>query len=130
MVGLVWEWTLDFDAYAIAADGDFSCTGAAARAGDPADYPAFMRYSMRASSQSELHRQKSRLSLRGRRAINRRALFVALGLGVAIAANQRAMIGPNARPIAAVPNGWAANKASRIAAARRPLIKGGSKTDC
>jgi formylglycine-generating enzyme len=49
MVGLVWEWTLDFDAYAIASDGAFFCTGAAARAGDPADYPAFMRYSMRAS---------------------------------------------------------------------------------
>ena len=49
MVGVVWEWTLDFDAYAIAADGAFSCSGAAARAADPTDYPAFMRYSMRQS---------------------------------------------------------------------------------
>ena len=49
LVGLVWEWTFDFDAYAISADGAFSCSGAAARAADPADYPAFMRYSMRAS---------------------------------------------------------------------------------
>ena len=49
MVGLVWEWTLDFDAYAISADGAFSCSGAAARATDPSDYPAFMRYSMRES---------------------------------------------------------------------------------
>ena len=49
LVGLVWEWTLDFDANAIAADGAFSCSGAAARAADPTDYPAFMRYSMRES---------------------------------------------------------------------------------
>jgi formylglycine-generating enzyme len=49
LVGLVWEWTLDFDAYAIASDGAFSCSGAAARAADPTDYPAFMRYSMRES---------------------------------------------------------------------------------
>jgi sulfatase modifying factor 1 len=49
MVGLVWEWTLDFDAYAMTTDGAFTCSGAAASAADPADYPAFMRYSMRAS---------------------------------------------------------------------------------
>ena len=49
MVGLVWEWTLDFDAYAISADGAFACSGAAARAADTSDYPAFMRYSMRQS---------------------------------------------------------------------------------
>ena len=49
LVGRVWEWTLDFDAYAIAADGAVSCSGAAARAADPTDYPAFMRYSMRES---------------------------------------------------------------------------------
>ena len=49
LVGLVWEWTLDFDAYAISSDGAFSCSGAAARATDPTDYPAFMRYSMRES---------------------------------------------------------------------------------
>lgn len=58
MVGLVWEWTLDFDADAIAAesqdpDGKDSasfCGGAAAGAADPTDYPAFMRYSMRRAS--------------------------------------------------------------------------------
>lgn len=49
MVGLVWEWTLDFDAYAMTADGALTCGGAAAGAADLADYPAFMRYSMRAS---------------------------------------------------------------------------------
>jgi formylglycine-generating enzyme len=48
MVGLVWEWTLDFDAFAT-EDSTFVCAGAAAGANDPADYPAFMRYSMRAS---------------------------------------------------------------------------------
>jgi formylglycine-generating enzyme len=48
MVGFVWEWTLDFDAYAT-TDSAFFCSGAAARATDPADYPAFMRYSMRES---------------------------------------------------------------------------------
>ena len=57
MVGLVWEWTLDFDAYATAAesrdpngkDSAFVCGGAAAGATDPSDYPGFMRFSMRAS---------------------------------------------------------------------------------
>lgn len=57
MVGLVWEWTLDFNAYAITADsrdpnGKDSasfCGGAAVGVADPTDYPAFMRYSMRAS---------------------------------------------------------------------------------
>ena len=57
MVGLVWEWTLDFDAYTITPesrdpngkDGASFCGGAAAGAADPTDYPAFMRYSMRAS---------------------------------------------------------------------------------
>jgi formylglycine-generating enzyme len=49
MVGLVWEWTLDFDAYALAADSGFTCGGAAADASNPEDYPAFMRFSMRAS---------------------------------------------------------------------------------
>jgi formylglycine-generating enzyme required for sulfatase activity len=57
MVGLVWEWTLDFDAYAITAesrdpngkDSASFCGGAAAGVADPTDYPAFMRYSMRAS---------------------------------------------------------------------------------
>ncbi|MDE3177935.1 MAG: SUMF1/EgtB/PvdO family nonheme iron enzyme, partial [Pseudomonadota bacterium] len=57
MVGLVWEWTLDFDAYATAAesrdpngkDSGFVCGAAAAGATDPRDYPGFMRFSLRAS---------------------------------------------------------------------------------
>jgi formylglycine-generating enzyme required for sulfatase activity len=57
MIGLVWEWTLDFNAYAITAesrdpsgkDGASFCGGAAAGAADLTDYPAFMRFSMRAS---------------------------------------------------------------------------------
>ena len=57
LVGLVWEWTLDFDAYATTAelrdpngkDGAAFCGGAAAGVDDATDYPAFMRYSMRAS---------------------------------------------------------------------------------
>jgi formylglycine-generating enzyme required for sulfatase activity len=57
LVGLVWEWTLDFAAYATAAesrdpngkDSALVCGGAAAGATDPTDYPGFMRFSMRAS---------------------------------------------------------------------------------
>ena len=57
LVGLVWEWTLDFDAFATAAESRnsngknaaFVCGGAAAGATDPSDYPGFMRFSMRAS---------------------------------------------------------------------------------
>src|SRR5208337_1969744 len=57
MVGLVWEWTLDFAAYATAAesrdpngkDSALVCGGAAAGATDPTDYPGFTRFSMRAS---------------------------------------------------------------------------------
>jgi formylglycine-generating enzyme len=57
MVGLVWEWTHDFDAFAVSAEsrdpnGKNSaafCGAAAAGVSDPSDYPAFMRYSMRAS---------------------------------------------------------------------------------
>jgi formylglycine-generating enzyme required for sulfatase activity len=60
-VGLVWEWTLDFSAYATTAesrdaDGKDSagfCGGAAAGVADPTDYPAFMRYSMRASLKAD-----------------------------------------------------------------------------
>ena len=57
LVGLVWEWTIDFDAYATTAEsrdpngkksGQF-CGGAAAGVADATDYPAFMRYAMRAS---------------------------------------------------------------------------------
>lgn len=61
MVGLVWEWTLDFDAYAITAesrdpngkDSAGFCGGAAAGVADPTDYPAFMRYAMRASLKAD-----------------------------------------------------------------------------
>ncbi len=57
MVGLVWEWTLDFDAYAVAAesrdpngkDSALVCGGAAAGATDATDYPGFMRFSLRSS---------------------------------------------------------------------------------
>ena len=57
MVGVVWEWTLDFDAYAITPEsrdpngkeGASFCGGAGAGVADPTDYPAFMRYAMRAS---------------------------------------------------------------------------------
>jgi formylglycine-generating enzyme len=57
MVGLVWEWTLDYDAYATTtesrdpngADSASFCGGAAAGVADPTDYPAFMRYALRAS---------------------------------------------------------------------------------
>jgi formylglycine-generating enzyme required for sulfatase activity len=57
LIGLVWEWTLDFDAFATAAESRdsngknaaFVCGGAAAGATDPSNYPGFMRFSMRAS---------------------------------------------------------------------------------
>jgi formylglycine-generating enzyme required for sulfatase activity len=61
MVGLVWEWTLDFAAYARTGEsrdsdgkdsGNF-CGGAAAGVSDATDYPAFMRYSMRASLKAD-----------------------------------------------------------------------------
>jgi len=61
MVGLVWEWTYDFDAYATTAesrdpngkDSAAFCGGAAAGVADPSDYPAFMRYAMRASLKAD-----------------------------------------------------------------------------
>ena len=61
MVGLVWEWTLDFAAYATTAesrdpngkDSAQFCGGGAAGVADPTDYPAFMRYSMRASLKAD-----------------------------------------------------------------------------
>ena len=57
LVGLVWEWTYDFNAYATTAvsrdpngkDSAAFCGGAAAGVTDPTDYPAFLRYAMRAS---------------------------------------------------------------------------------
>jgi formylglycine-generating enzyme len=61
MVGLVWEWTLDFNAYATTAesrssdgkDGSAFCGGGAAGVSDPTDYPAFMRYATRASLKAD-----------------------------------------------------------------------------
>jgi sulfatase modifying factor 1 len=57
LIGLVWEWTYDFNAYATTAesrdpngkDNAAVCGGAAAGVADASDYPAFMRYAMRAS---------------------------------------------------------------------------------
>jgi formylglycine-generating enzyme required for sulfatase activity len=57
MVALVWEWTLDFDAFAMTVesrdpngkDSAQFCGGAAAGVTDPSDYPAFMRFALRAS---------------------------------------------------------------------------------
>ncbi|MCW2316722.1 formylglycine-generating enzyme required for sulfatase activity [Rhodoblastus acidophilus] len=57
MVGLVWEWTEDFSATGSGAeqrntsskDDAAFCGGGAAGVRDPADYPAFMRYALRAS---------------------------------------------------------------------------------
>lgn len=57
LIGLVWEWTYDFNAYATTAesrdpngkDNAAVCGGAAAGVSDPTDYPALMRYAMRAS---------------------------------------------------------------------------------
>jgi formylglycine-generating enzyme required for sulfatase activity len=57
MVGLVWEWTEDFSATGSGTeqrntsskdDASF-CGGGASGVRDPADYPAFMRYALRAS---------------------------------------------------------------------------------
>ena len=61
MVGLIWEWTLDFDAYSVSAesrdpngkDSAQFCGGAAAGVADPSDYPAFMRYALRASLKAD-----------------------------------------------------------------------------
>ena len=61
MVGLVWEWTLDFAAYARTGEsaiptGRTAPISAAARrraSPTPTDYPAFMRYSMRASLKAD-----------------------------------------------------------------------------
>ena len=61
MVGLIWEWTLDFDAFSVSAesrdpngkDSAQFCGGAAAGVADPSDYPAFMRYALRASLKAD-----------------------------------------------------------------------------
>lgn len=57
MIGLVWEWTQDFSATGSGTeqrntsskDDAAFCGGGAAGVRDPADYPAFMRYALRAS---------------------------------------------------------------------------------
>lgn len=60
LVGLVWEWTLDFNAFSVAAesrdpngkDSALVC-GAATGATDSTDYPGFMRFSLRASLKAD-----------------------------------------------------------------------------
>ena len=53
LVGLVWEWTLDFNSLMSGADlrgnGTQFCGGGSLGASDPGDYASFMRYSMRSS---------------------------------------------------------------------------------
>ena len=55
LVGLVWEWTLDFNSMMSGPDlrgaqaGAQFCGGSSLGATDPADYAAFMRYAMRQS---------------------------------------------------------------------------------
>jgi formylglycine-generating enzyme required for sulfatase activity len=57
MIGLVWEWTQDFSAAGSGAeqrntsskDDAAFCGGGASGVRDPADYPGFMRYALRAS---------------------------------------------------------------------------------
>lgn len=52
LVGLVWEWTLDFNAFASADDKAFFCGSGSLGSADPSDFAAFMRYSLRASLKS------------------------------------------------------------------------------
>lgn len=55
--GLIWEWTLDFNAGTTSGesrgdsttDNQFFCGGASARSADPGDYASFMRYALRNS---------------------------------------------------------------------------------
>ncbi len=57
MLGLVWEWTLDFNSALVsgesrgdaAMDKNLFCGSGAFKASDPADYAAFMRFAMRSS---------------------------------------------------------------------------------
>ena len=57
LVGVVWEWTLDFSSAMISdepreggdASSRFFCGGGGASAIDPADYASFMRYAFRSS---------------------------------------------------------------------------------
>lgn len=57
MHGLIWEWTLDFNAGTTSGesrgdgstDNQFFCGGASARSADPSDYANFMRYALRNS---------------------------------------------------------------------------------
>jgi len=53
LVGLIWEWTLDFNSVLSGSDTRGSdarfCGGGSLGVTDPGDYASFMRYSMRAS---------------------------------------------------------------------------------
>jgi formylglycine-generating enzyme required for sulfatase activity len=53
LVGLVWEWTLDFNSFLSGQDlrssGGRFCGGSSLGASDPSDYASFMRYEMRTS---------------------------------------------------------------------------------
>lgn len=56
LVGLVWEWTLDFNSVMTGGelrqsgkDKNLFCGGSSLNAADPTDYAAFMRFSMRSS---------------------------------------------------------------------------------
>ncbi len=56
LVGLVWEWTLDFNSVMTGGelrqsgkDKNLFCGGSSLNASDPSDYTAFMRFSMRSS---------------------------------------------------------------------------------
>lgn len=53
LVGLVWEWTLDFNSIISGQDlrssGARFCGGSSLGAADPSDYASFMRYAMRES---------------------------------------------------------------------------------
>ena len=57
LVGVVWEWTLDFSSAMISDDtrggsdasSRFFCGGGGASGNDPADYASFMRYAFRSS---------------------------------------------------------------------------------
>ena len=97
LVGLVWEWTLDFDAYATTAElrdpnGKDSARSAAARrpaSTDPTDYPGFMRFSMRASLKAELHRRQPRLPLRGRRVMTFRSMLAGRRAGARCGRSRR-----------------------------------------
>jgi formylglycine-generating enzyme required for sulfatase activity len=59
MVGVIWEWTEDFNSFMASADSRDSgqrnmfCGGGSLNASDPTDYASFMRYSFRSSLQGD-----------------------------------------------------------------------------